>query len=35
MNAASSAKPYLKEALEDLQNAITGGSNNDPIEFKP
>lgn len=35
MNAASSAKPDFKGALEDLQHAITGGSNNDPIEFKP
>ena len=32
MNAASSAKPDLKEALEDLQHAITGGSNNEYVE---
>ena len=33
MNAASSAKPDLKEALEDLQHAITGGSNNEYVEY--
>ena len=33
MNAASSAKPDLKEALEDLQHAITGSSNNEYVEY--
>ena len=33
MNAASSAKPELKEALEDLQHAISGGSNNEYVEY--
>ena len=33
MNAASSAKPDLKLALEDLQHAFTGGSNNEYVEY--
>ena len=33
MNAASSAKPDFKGALEDLQHAITGSSNNEYVEY--